>query len=134
MTRFMLDTNAVSMAVHRRSSSFDQKLTQIGGAAITISAVTYGEIVYGLAWKPEARHLAKSISDFLREISVLPWADRTGDVYGVLRASLRRVGVSLQPLDLLIAAHALEAGTTLVSGDRAFRHVPELTVEDWSSE
>ncbi len=71
------------------------------------------------------------MTDLLREITVLPWTEATGNVYGGLRASLRRTGKSLAPLDLLIAAHALEAGATLVTNDAAFRHVPGLVVEDW---
>jgi len=133
MTRVMLDTNAVSTAVHRRSALFDRKLGEVGGEAISISAITYGEIIYGLEWKPEARKLAKSMSDFLREISVTPWTEATAEVYGTLRAELRRTGKSLAPLDMLIAAHALEVGATLVTSDRPFRQVPGLTVEDWTA-
>lgn len=87
MTRFMLDTNAVSIAVHGRSPMLDKKLGEVDGEAIAISAVTYGEIMYGLRWKPEAVKLAKGVSDFLREIVVLPWTEETGAVYGDLRAS-----------------------------------------------
>jgi tRNA(fMet)-specific endonuclease VapC len=47
---------------------------------------------------------------------------------------MERVGKSLPPLDMLIAAHALEAGVTLVTNDRAFLYVPDLTVEDWTAE
>jgi tRNA(fMet)-specific endonuclease VapC len=133
MMLYLLDTNAVSMAVHRRSSALDRRMDQIGGDAIAISSITYGEIVYGLEWKAEARRLARSMGDFLREIMVLPWTEATGDLYGKLRADMRRSGISLQPLDLLIAAHALEAGATLVTGDAAFRHVPGLAVEDWTA-
>ena len=133
MMLYLLDTNAVSMAVHRRSSALDRRMDQIGGNAIAISSITYGEIVYGLEWKAEARRLARSMGDFLREIMVLPWTEATGDLYGKLRADMRRSGISLQPLDLLIAAHALEAGATLVTGDAAFRHVPGLAVEDWTA-
>ncbi len=133
MTLYLLDTNAVSMAVHRRSSALDRRLDQIGGDAIAISSITYGEIVYGLEWKAEARKLARSMTDFLREITILPWTGATANVYGSLRAELRRTGRSLAPLDLLIAAHALEAGATLVTGDAAFRHVPGLVMEDWTA-
>lgn len=133
MMLYLLDTNAVSMAVHRRSSALDRRMDQIGVDAIAISSITYGEIVYGLEWKAEARRLARSMGDFLREIMVLPWTEATGDLYGKLRADMRRSGISLQPLDLLIAAHALEAGATLVTSDTAFRHVPGLTVEDWTA-
>lgn len=133
MMLYLLDTNAVSMAVHRRSSALDRRMDQIGVDAIAISSITYGEIVYGLEWKAEARRLARSMGDFLREIMVLPWTEATGDLYGKLRADMRRSGISLQPLDLLIAAHALESGATLVTSDTAFRHVPGLTVEDWTA-
>ena len=133
MMLYLLDTNAVSMAVHRRSSALDRRMDQIGVDAIAISSITYGEIVYGLEWKAEARRLARSMGDFLREIMVLPWTEATGDLYGKLRADMRRSGISLQPLDLLIAAHALESGATLVTSDAAFRHVPGLTVEDWTA-
>lgn len=133
MMLYLLDTNAVSMAVHRRSSALDRRMDQIGVDGIAISSITYGKIVYGLEWKAEARRLARSMGDFLREIMVLPWTEATGDLYGKLRADMRRSGISLQPLDLLIAAHALEAGATLVTSDVAFRHVPGLTVEDWTA-
>ena len=72
------------------------------------------------------------MDDFFREVLVLPWTEATSEVYGRLRAEMRRLGKALQPLDMLIAAHALEAGATLVSSDGAFRYVPGLTVEDWT--
>jgi predicted nucleic acid-binding protein len=37
-------------------------------------------------------------------------------------------------MDTLIAAQALAIGATLVTNDQAFRHVPGLTVEDWTLE
>jgi len=46
---------------------------------------------------------------------------------------LDAVGRPLAPLDLLIAAHALAAGCTLVTADRAFAQVPGLVVEDLAS-
>jgi predicted nucleic acid-binding protein len=34
---------------------------------------------------------------------------------------------------MLIAAHALAAGVTLVSNDKAFRLVSNLSLEDWTA-
>jgi len=48
-----------------------------------------------------------------------------------MRAQLRYAGWMLPPLEMLIAAHALEIGATLVTSDRAFRFVPSLAVENW---
>lgn len=36
-------------------------------------------------------------------------------------------------LDQLIAPHAISRRTTIVTNDRAFRMVQELTVEDWTT-
>jgi tRNA(fMet)-specific endonuclease VapC len=134
MTVWLLDTNAISAAVHQKSSNFDNRLAQIGPDPLRISAISYGEIRFGLAQKPRATRLARNIDDFLREISVLPWTNLTAETYGNLRAEMKKIGKSLAPLDLLIAAHAIESGAVLVTNDSAFRHVPGLEVEDWTAE
>jgi tRNA(fMet)-specific endonuclease VapC len=70
---------------------------------------------------------------FSLEVAVLPWKQETSIVCGKLRANLATIGKALSPLDMLIAAHALETDAVLVSSDRAFRHVPGLAVEDWTA-
>jgi hypothetical protein len=42
-------------------------------------------------------------------------------------------GIGLSAMDMLIAAHAIAAGCTLLSADRAFVQVPGLRVIDWSA-
>ena len=51
---------------------------------------------------------------------------------GPLRAQLERDGTPIGSLDLLIAAHALALGSTLVSNNlREFARVPHLRTENW---
>lgn len=133
MTLWLFDTNAISAAIHRRSVPFDARLVKEGTKGVRVSAISYGEIRFGIEAKPQANRLARNAADFFREVRILPWTETTSEVYGRLRAEMRRLGKALQPLDMLIAAHALEAGATLVSNDRAFRQVPGLTVEDWTA-
>jgi tRNA(fMet)-specific endonuclease VapC len=45
---------------------------------------------------------------------------------------MERHGKILGPLELLIAAHALHVGATLVTNDRAFGMVVGLQIEDWT--
>lgn len=55
--------------------------------------------------------------------------------YGDLRATLQAAGTSVDPNDLLIAAHALSAGLPLVTNNvTEFERVPGLKVENWFSE
>jgi tRNA(fMet)-specific endonuclease VapC len=130
---FMLDTNAVSAFMRARSPRLDERMADADPNRIVVSAVSYGETLYGLAHNPGARRLQHAAEHLLSIVTILDWTIETSRVYGALRAEMRRLGRALQPLDMLIAAHALEAGATLVSSDRAFRNLPGLAVEDWTA-
>ena len=49
----------------------------------------------------------------------MPWDSAEAAVYGRLRAELTATGQTIGTLDLLIAAHAVALGATLVTHDRA---------------
>jgi tRNA(fMet)-specific endonuclease VapC len=132
-TSFMLDTNVVSTFMHGRNRLLDTRISAHVKPELCLSAISYGETLYGLIHKPDAVRLAATAEKLFSMVAVLPWTTDTARRYGELRAEMRRIGKSLQPLDMLIAAHALDAGAVLVSSDRAFTHVPGLTVEDWTA-
>lgn len=130
---FMLDTNAVSAFMHQNSAVLDRRVAEAGKERLVVSAISYGETHYRLVMNPGARRLWAAAEYLFTTVTVLDWTLETSRRYGRLRAEMRRLGKALQPLDMLIAAHALEAGATLVSNDRAFRQVPGLAVEDWTA-
>jgi tRNA(fMet)-specific endonuclease VapC len=68
----------------------------------------------------------------LAAIEVLPWTRETARRHGMMRADLERRRKPLGPLDLMIAAHALECGATLATSERAFSAVAGLKIEDWT--
>lgn len=74
-----------------------------------------------------------AVHAFLLRVEVLPWANDAAESYGTLRATLEGKGTPLGSLDTLIAAHALAAQCILVSNDKAFQNLSELTVQDWSA-
>jgi tRNA(fMet)-specific endonuclease VapC len=130
---FMLDTNTVSALISKRSFLVRERVARAGLARLCVSSLVFGEVRYGLSNNPKATRLADTAAKFFSEVAILSWTFETGAIYGELRTAMRRRGKSLGPLDMLIAAHALDAGAVLVSSDRAFRHVPGLTVEDWTT-
>ena len=97
-----------------------------------ISAITEGELLFGLAKRPEARRLHAAVREFLRCVDFLPWDDGVTEHYAQTRASLERQGKALAPLDLLIASHAKSLGAVLVTNDQAFRRVDNLRLENWT--
>lgn len=130
-TRYLLDTNAAS-AILRQQEPVCARAASVPLSALAISSVTAGEMHYGLAKRPQATTLAKLVHEFLRYTDILPWSDAIAPHYGTLRAALEAKSVTIGPLDLMIAAHALAIDATLISADQALSMIDILKVEDWS--
>ena len=102
--------------------------------SVGISAVTQGELMYGLAKRDYPAGLSALVHEFLIRVEVLPWTAEVANKYGDLRADCAARGVNLGALDMMIAAQAEAAGGVLVTRDKAFERVGgRLRVEDWSS-
>ena len=129
--RWMLDTNIASHIIRGATPALQARLRETTLGLIE-RAVTEGELLYGLARKPDATALRAAVTGFLLRVDVLPWDSAVAARYGDLRAELGRRGTPLGNLDTLIAAHALALDCTLVSNDQAFARVPGLRWEDWT--
>lgn len=100
---------------------------------VTVSVVTQAELQYGVAKRGYPEGLATRVREFLVRVAVLPWTRDVANVYGDLRASCEAAGVTLSPLDMMIAAHAKATGVILVTRDQVFGLVPDgLILEDWT--
>jgi tRNA(fMet)-specific endonuclease VapC len=131
MICYMLDTNTVSHLI-RGHAAVARRVVGVPMASLCISAITKGELLFGLAKRTGATRLHALVTEFLRRVDVLPWDGDAADGYGPIRATLERQGRALGPLDMLIAAHAISAGAVLVTNDGAFTRVANLTIEDWT--
>jgi len=134
MSGYMLDTNIASHIVKGDRPEINKRLVFLPMTDIVISAVTEGELLYGLAKRDHPRALAERIKQLLLRVDVLPWDREAARVYGDLRASCEAKGVVLAPLDMMIAAHAVAADAVLVTRDKAFARISApLKVEDWTA-
>ena len=131
MTQYMLDTNTVSHLM-KGHAAVARRVVAAPMASLCISAITAGELLFGLAKRPDAKRLHVAVREFLRRVDVLPWDKAIAERYGIVRADMERQGKILPPLDLLIGAHALDVGAVLVTNDRAFAQIADLQVEDWT--
>lgn len=133
MTSFMLDTNIASHVIRGDRPELGRRLAALPMEDITISAVTEGELLFGLAKRSYPTGLTERVRQFLLRVDVLPWDHDVTHAYSDLRASCEAQGVNLAPLDMMIAAHAVAAGAVLVTRDEAFSHVPEpLKTDAWA--
>ena len=130
MTVLMLDTNTVSYLI--RDTLKNAPPMKVLPENFCISTISEAELIFGMKRRPDARRLNEMIGRFIGSVAILPFDRNAAGRYGALRAEMQRLGKSLTALDMLIAAHALSLGATLVTSDAAFRHVPGLALEDWS--
>ena len=131
MTGYLLDTNIISDLIRNPSGAAAHRIEAVGAKAVCTSIVVASELRYGCARKGSPKLLAR-VEELLRVIPVLP-LDMPADAdYGRIRAELETVGQPIGANDLLIAAHALALGMTLVTDNtREFGRVRGLKVENW---
>jgi tRNA(fMet)-specific endonuclease VapC len=133
MKRYMLDTNIITHLI-KNNSNVVKRVTKATMASLCISAITEGELFFGLSKRPQAKKLHTLLHELLLCVDTQPWDNSVTKTYGALRAELENTGNLLAPLDLLIAAHALSTNVVLVTNDQAFHRVPQLLIEDWTKE
>ncbi|CAH1666971.1 type II toxin-antitoxin system VapC family toxin [Chelatococcus asaccharovorans] len=134
MTVWMLDTNIASHIIKGDRPEITDRLTALPMSDIVISSVTEGELRYGLAKRGYPKALSERVRQFLLRVDVLPWDHDVTQSYGELRAGCEARGVTLAPLDMMIAAHAVAADAILVTRDKAFARVSApLKTDDWGN-
>ena len=129
--RYMLDTNTVSSLI-KKNPAVSRRIASFPMERLCLSVISEGELLYGLAKKPNAKNLQVVVKEFLKRVDVLVWDTDVAEHYGVLRAELEGSGNVLGSLDMQIAAHASQIGAVLVTNDQAFKRVRKLKVEDWT--
>jgi tRNA(fMet)-specific endonuclease VapC len=133
MSRYMLDTNMASHIIKGDMAQVRKRLAQVPLHNIVVSVVTQAELLYGVAKRGKPLGLSTRVHEFLVRVEVLPWTQNEARAYGDFRTSCEAYGVTLAPMDLMIAAHANASGAILVTRDQAFSRVPHgLALEDWS--
>ncbi len=129
---YLLDTNTVSYYIADNPASVRKRLEMTGLESTAISAITEAELRYGVARNPGGLRRRVSVDAFLNDAAIFSWNSAAARTYGQLRAAQERKGRPLSVEDLMIAAHALSLGLTLVTHDQAFSFVDGLRTEDWT--
>jgi tRNA(fMet)-specific endonuclease VapC len=132
MALYMLDTDTVSYLVRGSSAALDARVSGAANEQLCISAVTRGELLYGLKLKGGAHRLTQVVENFLRRVPCLPWDEAAATHFANIAADLHLAGAVIGRMDAMIAGHALATGATLVTNNtRHFERIASLHVENW---
>jgi len=132
--KYILDTNVVS-ALMRGDDAAVSRLATVAPSEVVIPQPVLAEIAYGLERLPMSRRkrALRARFDLVRgQIGHAEWTDEVSAAFGRIKATLERRGQRIEDFDAAIAAHALAATATLVSGNVGqMSRVPGLLVENW---
>ena len=129
--RYLLDTDTVSDLVRNPQGQIADYIREVGEAQVCTSIIVAAELRYGAARKASTR-LTRQVDKVLSVLDVLPFEAPADDVYAIIRSQLERTGRPIGGNDLLIAAHAVALGCTVVTGNTAeFSRVEGLACANW---
>ena len=130
MSLYMLDTDVSSYIIRKRPKSLLERF-QKAADVLCVSVITAAELQFG-AEKAGRPPLTALVNEYLERLPILDWTQGVVAHYAKIRASLELAGKPIGNNDLLIAAHAVSEGSTLVTNNlKHFEKVPGLRVEVW---
>ena len=124
----ILDTNAVSALAER-----DKKLLKVisESDSLALSFIAHAEFRYGLLGSSRPDAGKKLLEALARTIPLLLPDSETIEHYAWIADQLKRNGRPIPTNDLWIAALARQHTLPILSQDRHFDHIPNITRRSW---
>ena len=133
---WLLDSNICIYPINRRPGyeRLIERFDRRDYGALLISAITLAELEFGVAKSARGAENRSRLELFLARFETAPFDARAAAAYGTVRAALENRGTPIGPLDLMIAAHGLAIGATVVTTNLGeFRRVRGLRCRDWTT-
>ncbi len=131
--KLMLDTNICIFLIKRQAAAVIKRFLEYQVGDIGISSITLSELRYGAAKTAYPEKNAGALDEFIIPLEVVPFDEAAALAYGVIRTNLEKMGTPIGSMDMLIAAHAVSLGVTLVTNNtREFRRVSGLSFINWT--
>jgi tRNA(fMet)-specific endonuclease VapC len=128
---FLLDTD-ICVYWLRGDDVVRKRLAQAGLTEVSISIITLAELYYGADCSANAEANRQAVDVFAKGISLIGISYPSADIFARTKAGLRKAGMLIEDLDLLIAATALAHDLTLVTNNTEhFKRIPDLKLEYW---
>ena len=132
--QYLLDSNICIYAMAGRHPQILQRMRKAGKQALCVDAIVVSELAFGVAKSApsfQARNRLQ-LQKFLGSVTELEWPSAAMWTYGQIRNNLKVAGLPIGELDMLIGAHALHAGLTVVTNNiREFERIDGLKLENW---
>jgi tRNA(fMet)-specific endonuclease VapC len=130
---YLIDTNICIYAIKKKPAPVLAKIKEKSKAGIYISALTVAELEYGIENSLRIEENRVALLKFLSLFTLLPFDDKDAIVYGRLKSKLKKEGRLIGPIDMLLAAQALNRELIFVTNNiKEFERIENLKLENWA--
>ncbi len=132
MVGFLLDTNHLSAAV-KPKSLVRQRIQRVRemGAWVGTCAPALCELEVGILEVRDLASYRSALAKLLAKLRIWSLDTETARLYGEVYHELRRQGRVLSQVDMMLAALTRRMNLILLTSDRDFEALPDLSVENW---
>lgn len=134
MKRYLFDSNAVTALINRdvAVNTRVQEARQHGHVVGTREPVI-AELYYGLEFSASRDANLVRLERGLSNLRSWPFDRAAAREFARIAADLKRRGMKIQVVDMMLAAIALSlSNTTVVTSDADLSRIPGLTVANWA--
>ena len=132
MANYLLDTNHASrlMAqVEPIASRVRQAVA--GGDQFGISVTVLGELYFAAYASQRREQNLIRLQALSSALIIWPFDESAAETFGRIQAEQKAAGHPVPPLDAQIAAVARIHGLTVLTADRHFQFISDLSIENW---
>ena len=130
--QFLLDTNICIYIIRRKPQRVLERFQSLNLSDVGISFITVAELEYGAYKSQRLEQNRAALHQFLLPLEIVPFDERSTQIYGELRATLERQGTVIGGMDMLIASQAIALTLTLVTNNtNEFSRIQNLELDNW---
>ncbi|MBR0368573.1 MAG: type II toxin-antitoxin system VapC family toxin [Clostridia bacterium] len=129
---YMLDTNILIYAMRHPEDQICERLIEHAAADLCVSAMTYAELELGVLRSSNPLRNRQALIAALSGMEIVDFGAKEAAVFARIKDALMRSGALIEDMDMLIGAHAMALGCTLVTNNtKHFGRIEGLICEDW---
>jgi tRNA(fMet)-specific endonuclease VapC len=130
---YMLDTNICIYLIKQKPAKVLRHFKTHSVGDIGISSITLAELRFGIEKSQQVEKNRQALNEFIMPLEIASFDEKAAENYGKIRSLLEKEGRPVGSMDMLIGAHALSLGVTLVTNNtNEFKQIKNLKVADWS--
>ena len=131
--QYLLGTNICIYLIKQKPPKVLARFQTLTLSDIGISSITVAELEYGVCKSQQQEKNRHALMQFLIPLEIVEFDQNAATIYGSIRSNLESRGLVIGSMDMLIAAHALSLGVTLVSNNVGeFSRISNLSLENWA--